>query len=179
MLEFVLCIWLDGMAEQAALLPRLRAGHQPWQCHALRRGWAGSQGFRAIHWIVSSGPYLIAFDDGPHVTFPPAISLLVKCRDQAAIDGFRERLSDGGKTGRCGCSDRSGGRFPVDRADHPGWAAGRCRPIPAAPRWWADRIMRDRPQGAHPHSRIEPDAEAAFLSQHGRDAKGFAERWTW
>lgn len=48
-------------------------------------------------------------DGGPHDTFNDAISLLVECRDQAEIDHYWDRLSEGGQEVQCGwLKDRYG-----------------------------------------------------------------------
>jgi predicted 3-demethylubiquinone-9 3-methyltransferase (glyoxalase superfamily) len=56
-----------------------------------------------------AGQEFIALNGGPHFTFSPAISLFVKCQDQAEVDLFWEKLSDGGATNQCGwLTDRFG-----------------------------------------------------------------------
>jgi predicted 3-demethylubiquinone-9 3-methyltransferase (glyoxalase superfamily) len=52
--------------------------------------------------FILDGQEFIALNGGPHFTFSPAISLFVKCEDQAEVDRFWERLSDGGKAEQCG-----------------------------------------------------------------------------
>jgi predicted 3-demethylubiquinone-9 3-methyltransferase (glyoxalase superfamily) len=55
------------------------------------------------------GQRITAINGGPQFTFDEAISLLVDCEDQAEVDYFWEKLSDGGKEGQCGwLKDRYG-----------------------------------------------------------------------
>ena len=56
-----------------------------------------------------AGQELIALNGGPEFTFSEAISMVVNCDTQDEIDGFWERLSDGGEQGPCGwLKDRFG-----------------------------------------------------------------------
>ena len=48
------------------------------------------------------GQRFLALNGGPQFPFTPAISLIVNCDEQAEIDGYWERLSEGGAKGRCG-----------------------------------------------------------------------------
>ncbi|HZJ08938.1 MAG TPA: VOC family protein [Trueperaceae bacterium] len=43
-----------------------------------------------------------AFDGGPEFKFNGAISLFVTCEDQAEVDYYWQRLTEGGEDGRCG-----------------------------------------------------------------------------
>jgi predicted 3-demethylubiquinone-9 3-methyltransferase (glyoxalase superfamily) len=55
------------------------------------------------------GQRIVAINGGPQFTFDEAISLQVECRDQAEIDYYWEKLTDGGSEAPCGwCKDRYG-----------------------------------------------------------------------
>lgn len=49
-----------------------------------------------------NGQKLIAFNGGPHFKFTHAISFFVDCKTQKEVDRLWEKLSKGGKPGRCG-----------------------------------------------------------------------------
>jgi predicted 3-demethylubiquinone-9 3-methyltransferase (glyoxalase superfamily) len=48
------------------------------------------------------GQTFIAFNGGPSFSFSQGMSLFVSCKTQAEVDEFWEKLSEGGKKGRCG-----------------------------------------------------------------------------
>ena len=55
------------------------------------------------------GQRIVAINGGPQFSFDEAISLQVECRDQAEIDYYWEKLTDGGSEAPCGwCKDRYG-----------------------------------------------------------------------
>ena len=55
------------------------------------------------------GQEFIALNGGPHFKFTEAVSFMVKCETQAEIDGYWEKLSEGGEKSRCGwLKDRYG-----------------------------------------------------------------------
>jgi predicted 3-demethylubiquinone-9 3-methyltransferase (glyoxalase superfamily) len=55
------------------------------------------------------GRRFLGLNGGPNFKFTPAISLVVDCADQAEIDYFWRRLSEGGAPSRCGwLSDKFG-----------------------------------------------------------------------
>jgi predicted 3-demethylubiquinone-9 3-methyltransferase (glyoxalase superfamily) len=56
------------------------------------------------------GQRFVAINGGPHFTFNEAISLQIQCEDQAEIDYYWAKLTDGGGSeGPCGwCKDRYG-----------------------------------------------------------------------
>jgi len=48
------------------------------------------------------GQEFTAINGGPHFTFSPAISLVVRCRTQDEVDYYWEKLSSGGHQDQCG-----------------------------------------------------------------------------
>ncbi|SEC67179.1 VOC family protein [Paenibacillus sp. GP183] len=48
------------------------------------------------------GQTFIALNGGPQFNFTPAISFFVNCETQEEVDELWEKLSEGGKEGRCG-----------------------------------------------------------------------------
>jgi predicted 3-demethylubiquinone-9 3-methyltransferase (glyoxalase superfamily) len=55
------------------------------------------------------GQRFVGINGGPEFTFDEAISLQVECEDQAEIDSYWAKLTDGGSEGPCGwCKDRYG-----------------------------------------------------------------------
>jgi predicted 3-demethylubiquinone-9 3-methyltransferase (glyoxalase superfamily) len=59
--------------------------------------------------FVLDGQTVTAINGGPEFTFSEAVSLLVDCADQAEIDYYWEKLTDGGEEGPCGwLKDRYG-----------------------------------------------------------------------
>jgi predicted 3-demethylubiquinone-9 3-methyltransferase (glyoxalase superfamily) len=59
--------------------------------------------------FVLDGQEYTGINGGPQFTFDEAISLLVNCADQAEVDHYWARLSDGGEEGPCGwLKDRYG-----------------------------------------------------------------------
>ena len=52
--------------------------------------------------FVLDGQEYTAINGGPQFTFTEAISLLVNCADQAEIDYYWDKLSEGGEEGQCG-----------------------------------------------------------------------------
>jgi predicted 3-demethylubiquinone-9 3-methyltransferase (glyoxalase superfamily) len=55
------------------------------------------------------GQPFTAINGGPEFTFDEAVSFAIECEDQAEVDRFWERLTEGGEEGPCGwCKDKFG-----------------------------------------------------------------------
>jgi predicted 3-demethylubiquinone-9 3-methyltransferase (glyoxalase superfamily) len=64
------------------------------------------------------GKEFTALNGGPTFKFTEAISLVVKCKDQAEIDSFWEKLSAGGEKSECGwLKDKYGLSWQIVPAD--------------------------------------------------------------
>jgi predicted 3-demethylubiquinone-9 3-methyltransferase (glyoxalase superfamily) len=94
-------LWFDTQAEEAA---RFYTGvfkdsnlgaitHYPDAGQEVTGKPAGS--VMTVEFEVNGQPF-IALNGGPHFTFNEAISLIVYCDDQAEVDYYWDRLSDGG-----------------------------------------------------------------------------------
>jgi len=56
-----------------------------------------------------AGQSFIALNGGPRYRFTEAVSFMVECKDQAEVDRYWDRLSEGGEPGPCGwLKDRFG-----------------------------------------------------------------------
>jgi predicted 3-demethylubiquinone-9 3-methyltransferase (glyoxalase superfamily) len=62
----------------------------------------GSAGKVTTGTFFLNGQQFMAINGGPLFKFSPAISLYVDCKDQAEIDYYWEKLSEGGEKSQCG-----------------------------------------------------------------------------
>lgn len=113
------CLWFNGQADAAAdfYVSTFRACGQPAERGAklfYGEGAPQPKGSTLTVNFTLAGAEFIALNGGPHFTFSPAISLFVKCGDQAEVDLFWEKLADGGATNQCGwLTDRFGVSWQV------------------------------------------------------------------
>jgi predicted 3-demethylubiquinone-9 3-methyltransferase (glyoxalase superfamily) len=96
-------LWFDGKGEEAmnfyvSIFKNSKVGS------ITRYGDAGPgpKGTVMIATFQLEGQDFIALNGGPQYTFTPAISLFVDCKTQQEVDDLWEKLSEGGKTDRCG-----------------------------------------------------------------------------
>ncbi len=113
------CLWFDDRAEEAAefyVTTFREAGREAALGDVLYYGEVGPRPKGTVLTVTFTldGQEFVALNGGPHFTFSPAISMMVKCADQGEVDRFWERLSDGGKPGQCGwLEDRFGVSWQV------------------------------------------------------------------
>ena len=114
MSKIATCLWFDDQAEAAAnfYVATFRACGQDAAIGDIARyGDAGPRpkGMVMTVTFTLAGQEFMALNGGPEFAFSPAISMIVKCADQAEIDRFWDGLSDGGKPVQCGwLTDRFG-----------------------------------------------------------------------
>ena len=103
-------LWFDTQAEEAAqhycsIFPDSRIVNVTHYTEAA----PGRSGDVLTVEFELQGQRFTALNGGPQFSFTEALSLIVPCEDQAEIDLYWERLSDGGEEGACGwCKDRYG-----------------------------------------------------------------------
>jgi predicted 3-demethylubiquinone-9 3-methyltransferase (glyoxalase superfamily) len=115
------CLWFDDQAEEAArfycsIFPNSKldavSHYSKDESHGRP---AGSVMFVAF---TLDGQKLGALNGGPQFKFSEAISLMVYCKDQAEIDHYWNRLSEGGEPNVCGwLKDRFGLSWQIVAAD--------------------------------------------------------------
>jgi len=103
-------LWFDGQAEEAAsfyasVFPNSRIA----MVTRYPEGSPGPPGTAMTVEFDLDGQRIVAINGGPQFTFSEAVSLAVTCEDQAEVDHYWERLSEGGEEGPCGwLKDRYG-----------------------------------------------------------------------
>jgi predicted 3-demethylubiquinone-9 3-methyltransferase (glyoxalase superfamily) len=108
------CLWFDNQAEEAARFYTSLFKHS----HVgdiLRYGASGSkvsgrpEGSVMTVEFELAGDQYVALNGGPDFKFTEAISITVNCEDQAEVDHYWSKLSEGGSEGPCGwLKDRYG-----------------------------------------------------------------------
>lgn len=116
------CLWFDTQAEAAAtfytsifansrIVRTLRYGEAGHEIHGQPAGSVLTVVFEL------DGQRFTALNGGPLFTFNEAVSLEVRCADQAEVDYFWDRLTDGGEESACGwLKDRFGLSWQVTPA---------------------------------------------------------------
>ena len=100
---FTTCLWFDNQGEEAAqyymgIFKDSRLG----RVQRYTSAGPGPEGTVAAVEFELNGQKFLALNGGPEYTFTPAVSLVVECADQAEVDYYWERLSDGGQEIACG-----------------------------------------------------------------------------
>lgn len=103
-------LWFDTEAEEAAAfyVEVFREGRIVNVTH-YPEGTPGEAGtVMTVEWELD-GQRFVGINGGPQFTFDEAVSFEIDCADQAEIDYYWERLTDGGRESQCGwLTDRYG-----------------------------------------------------------------------
>ena len=109
------CLWFDTKGEEAAafytsVFPRSRV------LEVSHYGEAGPRPAGTVMMVSFEldGQQFLALNGGPEFTFNESISFTIDCADQAEVDHYWSRLSEGGEEGPCGwLKDRYGVSWQV------------------------------------------------------------------
>ena len=111
-------LWFDTQGEEAAefyvsIFPNSKITHVSHYGEAGPRE-AGT--VMTVDFVLDGQPYT-AINGGPEFTFNEAISLGITCADQAEVDYYWDKLTDGGEAVQCGwLKDRYGVSWQVSPA---------------------------------------------------------------
>jgi predicted 3-demethylubiquinone-9 3-methyltransferase (glyoxalase superfamily) len=114
MSKIAICLWFDTEAEQAAqhYVRIFKEMGREASVDVIARyapGGRGPVGQVMTAYFTLGGLEIMGLNGGPIFKHSPAASIMVKCADQAEIDGFWDRLLDGGQPSQCGwLTDRFG-----------------------------------------------------------------------
>ena len=99
-------LWFDGQAEEAMnFYTSIFKNFKIVSVMHYGEAGPGAKGTVMSATFEIQGQEFIALNGGPHFKFSPAISFFVNCETQQEVDELWEKLSEGGKTNRCGWLD--------------------------------------------------------------------------
>jgi predicted 3-demethylubiquinone-9 3-methyltransferase (glyoxalase superfamily) len=97
------CLWFNNQAEEAASFYTSIFKDSKVENRSNRSDeGSGLKGSVLTTTFQINGQEIMALNGGPEFKFTPAISLFVNCEDQAEVDYYWEKLSEGGEKGQCG-----------------------------------------------------------------------------
>ena len=104
------CLWFDGQAEPAAhLYTEVFPNSSIDAISRYGPDTPGAEGSVMTVEFTLDGTRYIGLNGGPQFTFSEAISFQIMCADQAEVDHYWTKLSDGGVQDQCGwLKDRFG-----------------------------------------------------------------------
>jgi predicted 3-demethylubiquinone-9 3-methyltransferase (glyoxalase superfamily) len=100
-------LWYDDKAEEAAnfyvsLFKNSKVGSVSRYGEAGEAAAGRPKGTVMTVEFQLEGQDFVALNGGPHFKFTEAVSFVVNCETQEEIDGFWEKLSEGGEKSQCG-----------------------------------------------------------------------------
>lgn len=108
------CLWFGGCAGEAVafyteIFPNAKITETTYYDKASSQASGMPEGSVLTVSFELDGHQFLALNGTPEFKFTEALSLTVSCADQAEVDHFWERLSEGGEEGQCGwLKDRYG-----------------------------------------------------------------------
>ncbi|MFI1728352.1 VOC family protein [Streptomyces acidicola] len=113
---FTTCLWFDGQAEEAAhYYVSVFKNSSIGRIARYTEAGPGPAGTVVTVEFVANGQQFVAVNGGPQFKFNEAISFQILCEDQAEIDHYWSKLTEGGgEAGPCGwLKDRYGVSWQV------------------------------------------------------------------
>jgi predicted 3-demethylubiquinone-9 3-methyltransferase (glyoxalase superfamily) len=100
---FITCLWFDDQGEEAAHhYTSIFKNSGLGRVHRYTKAGPGPEGAVATVEFELNGQKFLALNGGPQYSFTPAVSVVVECADQAEVDYYWDRLSEGGQEVACG-----------------------------------------------------------------------------
>lgn len=96
-------LWFDGQAEDAANF--YVSVFKNAKINDVTRNTGASPGETGAVLVVDfelDGQRFMALNGGPEYRFTPAVSFSIDCKDQAEVDYYWDRLTEGGREVQCG-----------------------------------------------------------------------------
>jgi predicted 3-demethylubiquinone-9 3-methyltransferase (glyoxalase superfamily) len=135
------CLWLDGMAEEAAafyttLFRDGRVGSTARYTADMAEAAGAREGDVVTVEFEVEGHRFLALNGGTHFSITPGISLMVQRDNQADLDELWDALCDGGEPMACGwVTDRFGVSWQVNPSQMESWE--RSDDLAAKARMWS------------------------------------------
>ena len=100
---FTTCLWFDTQGEEAAnFYTSIFKNSKINGVHRYTDVGPGPEGSVLTVEFELNGQQFLALNGGPVYTPGPAVSIVVECADQAEVDYYWERLTEGGQEVACG-----------------------------------------------------------------------------
>ena len=100
---FTTCLWFDDQGEEAAnFYTTVFKDSAITGVHRYTEAGPGQADRVMTVEFTLNGQNFMALNGGPHHTFSPAVSIMVEAADQAEVDYYWDRLTEGGAEVACG-----------------------------------------------------------------------------
>ena len=100
---FITCLWFDTQAEEAATFyTGIFKNSELGRVHRYTQAGPGPEGSVMLVEFELNGQKFSALNGGPQHTFNEAVSIVITCADQAEVDYYWSRLTEGGAEVACG-----------------------------------------------------------------------------
>ena len=100
---FTICLWFDNQGEEAArYYMSIFGGSRLGRIQRYTAAGPGEEGTVVSVEFELNGQQFLALNGGPLYQFNAAVSVVVECADQAEVDYYWDRLTEGGQEVACG-----------------------------------------------------------------------------